>query len=156
MFSILQGYINLDGACVLDLYSGSGALAFEALSRGARHAICIEQSRAAAGIIHENAKALDVSARCTIVVGAVERIVGRMAQFGKFDIVFADPPYAEIPSGKLQLAMAQLKISQRLEVGGLLVLEHASKDMSPTVEGLECAESRHYGDTCISIYLPSA
>ena len=83
-----------EGARVLDLYAGSGALAFEALSRGAAEAIVVEQGRDAIAAIRENARALDVADRVEIVGSRVEKALSSVK--GPFDLVFLDPPYIEV------------------------------------------------------------
>jgi 16S rRNA (guanine966-N2)-methyltransferase len=86
---------SFDGARVLDLYAGSGAVGLEALSRGAAHALMVEADQAAVRVIRANIEAVGLPG-AEVVTGRVERLVGRRpagAQ-GSYDIVFADPPYA--------------------------------------------------------------
>jgi 16S rRNA (guanine966-N2)-methyltransferase len=84
---------RLPGGRVLDAYAGSGALGFEALSRGAAEAVFVESGREAAAAIRENARGLGVEDRCRLVQGdAVTLLEGRRLQ-GPFAWVFADPPW---------------------------------------------------------------
>lgn len=133
---------------VLDLYAGSGALAFEALSRGAGEAVLVEEAPQAVATIRENARALDVLSRTNIVKGDVRRALAKID--GSFELVLVDPPYAEVraPAFAEVLAAAASKIV----AGGALVLEHASADAPPDVFGLTIDRSRRHGDTTLTIY----
>lgn len=137
-----------EGARVLDLYAGSGALAFEALSRGASEAVLVEEAPAAIAIIRENARALDVETRAKIVRGSVERVLARVE--GTFDVVLADPPYADVRERGFDDVLRGA--AEKLAPGGALVLEHASTDRPPEVPGLTFDRSRRYGDTSVSLY----
>jgi 16S rRNA (guanine966-N2)-methyltransferase len=84
-----------DGLRVLDLYAGTGALAFEALSRGASHATLVESDAKAAQVIERNAAELGCTDRCTLLREDVQRLLRQPRQLhGPFDLVFSDPPYA--------------------------------------------------------------
>ena len=131
---------------VLDLYAGTGALAFEALSRGAREACVVEHAKEALAVIRENSAALD--AQLLVIATRVERAVATLAS--DFDLVFADPPYADVRTPPFRLLLAIL--STKLAIGARLVLEHASADEAPTIEGLFLYRSRLYGDTALSFY----
>lgn len=87
LFDILAG--RVEGATFVDAYAGTGAVGIEALSRGAREAIFIERSRAAADVIRQNLISLGVEARAQVIVGKTQAALGRLVA----DIVFLDPPY---------------------------------------------------------------
>ena len=91
LFNILQP--RIDGARVLDVFAGTGAVALEALSRGAVAATCIESDRRAAALIAENAALCGESERCVIIRDVVERALQQPLPGGPFDIVVLDPPY---------------------------------------------------------------
>jgi 16S rRNA (guanine(966)-N(2))-methyltransferase RsmD len=136
---------NLDGASVLDLYAGTGALGIEALSRGASHVVFVDRSQASARAIHRNLVALDVSARARVVRGDVRGALRRLADERlRFDLVLADPPY----EGEDVAAPLALLVS-----GGLLapdatvVVERSRRHSLPAIEGLVSRDSRRYGDT---------
>lgn len=138
-----------DGPRVLDLYAGSGALAFEALSRGASAAVLVEQGREALAAIRENARALEAEALVRVLAGKVDRALEKLE--GPFGIVFADPPYADVRAAGFATILAT---AARLVVhDGALVLEHASSDAAPEVAGLALDRSRRHGDTTISLYV---
>lgn len=143
------GGLDGEGPRVLDLFAGSGALAFEALSRGASAAVLVEQGRDAVLAIRTNARALDADRLVQVVPGKVERSLDKVA--GPFGVIFVDPPYADVrePSFAGLLARA----GELLARGGALVLEHASTDAPPTITGLALDRSRKHGDTTLTLYV---
>jgi len=84
---------SIHEAKVLDLFAGSGALGFEALSRGAAQVVFVESSRSIAKLIHENIRSLEVMHRAKVLGVPVERAWKRLKKEVPFDLVFADPPY---------------------------------------------------------------
>jgi 16S rRNA (guanine966-N2)-methyltransferase len=136
------------GIRVLDLYAGTGALAFEALSRGATQAVLVEHGRDAIAAIRKNARSLGAEGEVLLFDTKVERALPKIE--GRFGVVFLDPPYADVQTpgfaGTLEKAGALLV------PGGALVLEHASTDEAPAVSGLDLDRSRRYGDTTLSLY----
>lgn len=149
IFSILaSGGLLSPGARVLDLYAGSGALGLEAVSRGAREAVLVEQAREALAAIRENVRALDVEDRVRVVSARVERALAQLE--GPFDVVFLDPPYADVPSDafvKVLEGAAGLTSDH-----GAIVLEHASGDAPPVTPSLEVDRTRLYGDTAVTVF----
>ena len=150
LFSMLvsDGLIGDDGPRVLDLYAGTGALAFEALSRGASAAVLVEHAREAVAAIRKNARALGVGSELVLFDTKVERALLKIE--GPFGIVFLDPPYADVPAPSFGAVLA--RAAALLGPGGALVLEHASPDEPPAVPGLELDRTRRYGDTSVSLY----
>jgi len=136
-----------DGGAVLDLYAGTGALALEALSRGADRAVCVEADARAAEVIRRNAEACGFADRVEIRRGRVEDVVARLPR-GAFSLAFVDPPYREGPEGALALLGAVLA------PGARVVAEHdARRHPADRVGDLALADRREYGDTGISIYV---
>jgi len=78
---------------VLDLYSGSGALGFEAISRGADYVVFVENASSAIGAIKKNIDSLQVKEKCRLLAYPVERVWTKLEADSPFDLVFADPPY---------------------------------------------------------------
>lgn len=155
LFSMLvaDGHLgDEEGPRVLDLFAGSGALAFEALSRGATAAVLVEQGRDAVLAIRANARALDADRVVQVVTGRVERSLEKLG--GPFGIVFADPPYADVRAAGFADLLA--RAGQLVIPGGALVLEHASTDPAPEVAGLTLDRSRKHGDTTVSLYVRSS
>lgn len=144
LFSILGPAVR--GARVLDLYAGTGALALEALSRGARSATCVERSPAALAALERNVRELELGDRVTVVRGDALAYARRLrGEADRFDLVFCDPPYAD-PSEPILADVA----------GGTwwttaAVLEHAATQPPATPEGLS-ADTRRYGDTGVTIF----
>jgi 16S rRNA (guanine(966)-N(2))-methyltransferase RsmD len=153
LFSFLTVQGALEGAAVLDLYAGTGALSFEALSRGAKTAVLVEPSRDAREAIRANAVALRVEGAIEVVPVTVERAGSRVAARSPFDLVFADPPYADVASGAVRRALTALLQDRQLVLpGGLLLLEHGKRDEPPELPGLDLHHTRQYGDTSIAVY----
>lgn len=151
LFNILGQW--LDGEAVLDLYAGTGALALEALSRGAGRAVLVDSGREALRLCRENAAALGLAERTEIVAAAVDaRTLARLR--GPFQLVFADPPYAaQTPQGVLELVGA----SGLLAAEGRLVLEHDKRAEAPEAcAGLVREDQRRFGDTVVSLYRPAS
>lgn len=157
LFSILQSRVELEGARVLDLYAGTGALAFEAMSRGATHAVLVEKDRAALDALRENRRALGLDDTTQVLTVSVEHCEAR----GPFEVVFADPPYADVRSGVAVRALERMaaRLAGAYEGGGepagaraIWVLEHDSKDEAPVIAGLTWSDTRVYGDTALSFF----
>jgi 16S rRNA (guanine966-N2)-methyltransferase len=137
-----------DGARVLDLYAGTGALAFEALSRGASSAVLVEHARDAVTAIRKNAHALGLGSEILLFDTKVERALLKIE--GPFGIVFLDPPYADVRAPSFTAILA--RAAALLGPGGALVLEHASPDEPPVIPGLELDRTRKYGDSSVTLY----
>lgn len=136
------------GPRVLDLYAGSGALGFEALSRGASRVVFVETARPALTAIRENAEALAVTGDTEILALRADRALAK-DELGPFELVLLDPPYADVKERAFTEILAAA--AKRLVEGGVLVLEHASND-EPSVPGLEVDRRRRHGDTTLSLF----
>jgi 16S rRNA (guanine966-N2)-methyltransferase len=126
LFSILADEIV--DARVLDLFAGTGAIGFEALSRGASWATFVELHAPTAQAIRQTAVDLGVERRCSVVCAPAEKAVTRVA--GRFDFVYADPPYALPPP---HLTFGTLRTRGAIDAGSILVYEH--RDGGPAFEG---------------------
>ena len=145
LFNILQSRIA--GARFLDVFAGTGAVALEALSRGAAGATCVESDRRAAGLIAENAALCREVDRCVIIREVVERALLKPLPGGPFDIVLLDPPY---DYAQLDAAVANAA-AQRAE-GGIVILEHASRVIPPQPAGLALTRTVTSGDSALTFY----
>ncbi len=142
LFSRLEHFGYIQGCVVLDLYAGSGALALEALSRGATAAVAVEAHGGAVKIISANASALELPLQ--VVNAKVDTyLTGLNAQ--QFDLVFLDPPYdlsEESLAKTLELLVAHLKDD------AMVVVERAVRSAQPLwPAGLELDDERKWGDT---------
>ncbi len=146
LFSVLG---DVSDAQVLDLYAGTGALGIEALSRGARRAVFVENGRPALAVLRENLASLDLGAASRVVAQPVLRALEGLAAEGPFDLVLLDPPYAALAEAGRVLAALPGKLAAP---EGRVVLEHASRDAPPVIAGLSLAFTRAYGDTAIALY----
>ncbi len=142
---------DLAGKRVLDVFAGSGALGFEALSRGASHVTFVDRSNGALAVVRANAAALDVAARVELQRGEARSVLRRLAGKAAFDLVFLDPPYA---SGALGGALVGLVAARLLAADGCVVVESDRRKAPGEVEGLAVIDERRYGDTLITWYVP--
>ena len=141
---------DLQGARVLDLYAGTGALGIEALSRGAARAVFVETARPALAALRANIDALALHEVSKVVALPVERAAADLAREGAFDLVLVDPPYSA--SGETPEIVTTLLRAGAIGDGARVVLEHASRDSPPDCTGLERVSTRTYGDTAITTY----
>lgn len=132
---------DLEDARVLDLFSGSGALGLEALSRGARHVTFVEKARGALEVLRGNVGLLDAGDRCRIVRGDAMAFVQGLGP-NEFDLVLADPPYDRGYAQELLSRFAERPFAKELWV------EHRSKETLPALPTLR---HRRYGDTTLSV-----
>lgn len=139
---------SLEGAAVLDLYAGTGALGIEALSRGAETAVFVERSAHSLSTLRANLEGLGLSTCTRIVPGDVPKVLARLGRGDeRFDLVLLDPPYA---SGELGRALRALIQARVLAEGAMVVVESSRRHPVPAVEGLAALDERCYGDTVIT------
>lgn len=154
LFAALEAVFDFDGIHVLDLYAGSGALGFEALSRGASVVTFIESDRRAVEVLRANASALGL-AGATVVGGPVESVLAGEPEHG-YDIVLIDPPYA-LPNEALGGVLGNLVRRGWLAADALVVVERAARDGEPDwPDGLRPMRTRRYGDTAVHWAGPSS
>ncbi len=139
LFSMLTSRLGtFEGLRIADLYAGSGALAFEALSRGAARAVLIENDRAALTAIETNAAKLGATAAVEIRAMSA----ARLPRQAPFDLIFADPPYAKDMGSAVAKAVAE---AEWLSPGGWLAIETAKGDQVEAPEGLTIDATRNVG-----------
>jgi 16S rRNA (guanine966-N2)-methyltransferase len=139
LFSTLSSLLDLDGARVLDLYAGSGAVGLEALSRGAAGATLVEADVRAAAVIRRNAEAVGLPG-ARVVVDRVERFLA--GDRGTYDVVFLDPPYATADDVVARVLGA---VAPRL--AGVVVVERSVRSPEPAwPEGVGRVRERRYGE----------
>ena len=147
LFNILNG--RVEDAEVLDLFGGTGALALEALSRGAARAVIVDSSRAAIEAIRRNAGNVlkDALAERALILktdyrSAISALNGR-----RFDLVFLDPPYRMLEA--YPDAIERLWKAGALSEGAVIVAERRQDAVIRVPEGFEIYDTRHYGETSI-------
>jgi 16S rRNA (guanine966-N2)-methyltransferase len=137
----------VDGASVLDLYAGSGAMGLEALSRGAASAVFVEAEAGAARAIERNLDKLRLTGATLVRQDALTALATEAAAGRTFDLVFADPPYEAWPELERRLAPYLAGI---LAPDGLLVVETAAK-LEPGLQ-LPLRTSRRYGAARLTLF----
>ncbi|QFR34036.1 16S rRNA (guanine(966)-N(2))-methyltransferase RsmD [Ancylobacter sp. TS-1] len=137
-----------DGARVLDLFAGTGALGLEALSRGARFAVFVDEAPEPRALIRANVE--------TLGVGGITRIfrrdatkLGTALASDSFDLVFCDPPYGRGLAGK---ALESARAGNWLAPGALVIVEEATEAAFAAPDGFEELERRRY-DASEAIFL---
>lgn len=148
LFNILSR--DLPGALVLDLFAGSGAMALEAISRGAASAVLCDHSAAAGKIIRKNIELLRADAKCTYIQADYKAAL-KWPGIGPFTLVFLDPPYNQ-PALYTQ-ALEQL-IGRSLLAPGARVLIEYEKNRPEIPESFEIADERGYGRTKVAFLEP--
>jgi 16S rRNA (guanine(966)-N(2))-methyltransferase RsmD len=150
LFAVLG---DLTGARVLDVYAGSGALGIEAVSRGASRSVLVEAARPALAVIGKNVAALGLGAEVRVIARRVGQALASVREHAPFDLVLADPPYADVPSGALARELGPLLRAEGvLAEDARVVVEHAARDAPPALEGLAIVDERRWGDTRVTIY----
>ncbi len=140
---------DLSGDLVLDLFAGSGALAIEALSRGAKRAVLVESDKRAAAVIAANLEALGLTApEAQLIRSSAAQALGAAQRRGDtYDLVFLDPPYSQAAALGPQLSAS---ISTILADNARVVSE--SDRRQPLELELPMIDERRYGDTLIRIH----
>ncbi len=150
LFNILAHGIEgleIEGARVLDLFAGTGALGVEALSRGAAYCLFVEDNADARGIIRENIEALGLTGASKVWRRDATKL-GTAASMPPFQLLFADPPYGK---GLGELALAAAAAGGWLSAGAVCVLEERA-DAEPVLPAAFAAlDRRVYGDTALHI-----
>ncbi len=149
LFSALEARMDLDGAAVLDLYAGSGAVGLESLSRGAAHVLLVENDARAARVIARNVTTVGLPGavvRTATVAGTVSAPPDR-----EYDLVFADPPYA-VSDAEVGTVLRRLVDGGWLADDALVVVERSSRSPDtawPT--GLSPVKSWTYGEARVDL-----
>ncbi|MGV3661966.1 MAG: 16S rRNA (guanine(966)-N(2))-methyltransferase RsmD [Prosthecobacter sp.] len=151
LFSMIGEVVQ--GAQVLDLFSGTGAFGLECLSRGAESVMMVEGNRQACEVIKRNAAKTRLTTGATVRQGDVFRVVEQLSAEGKtFDLIFADPPYAHTANDEDLTAklLAQEDLPALLKPDGNLILESLfSKRQATNWPGWQVLTDRTYGSTRI-------
>lgn len=148
LFSTLAASMRLDGARVLDLYAGTGAVGLEALSRGAATAVLVESHRRALAALRRNVETVGLPG--AHVVGQPVGTFVATAPEQPFDLVFADPPYALDPA-RLHAVLSRLATPGWLAPDAFLVVERSARNASSdwSFDFLTPAGEKRYGDSLL-------
>ena len=145
IFNLIQNYVA--GARVLDMFAGSGALSFEAISRGAEYAVILDSDKRSIELIKKNINELKFENLCEVKETSCFDYVKSCHQ--KFDIIFLDPPYNK---GFIEPALTAISGYDLLNESGIVLLESDNTDFKNEFPGLAMEKQRRYGRTFITVY----
>lgn len=146
IFDILSTRVDFSECAVLDLFSGSGSLGLEALSRGATHVTFVERSKQALAVLDRNIRSLDCESRTTVHQADVFWYLKNAPR--SFDLVFVDPPYGLDQIGDLPAAVAASRVSAP---GTYVVMEHNSTSTVPVPQESFETIRKTFGQTIVLI-----
>ena len=144
LFNVLQNWVNFNGLRVLDLFSGTGALGLEALSRGAQHATFVENGRVGQKLIQQNITLMRASDCTTLLTQDATKLIPG----AHCDLVFLDPPYGQSLG---EQALTSARAQGWIAPDALIVFEEASA-MAP--EGFIMQDTRKFGGTTLTLLSP--
>lgn len=146
LFSIIQ--FDIPGTRVLDLFGGTGQLGIEALSRGAKSAVFVDAGDNACALIKENLRRCKMEQDARVIRSDYLEYLNRCCE--TFDIIFLDPPYAEV---FLENALKKITEIDILQTGGIIVAERpAGKELPWNFPGFSRSRDYKYGKTLLTLY----
>lgn len=145
VFNLIQGFVA--DSSVLDLFGGSGALGFEAMSRGAGKVVFVDADKASIDVIKKNAASLNFGDAVRILHMTYQDFFKTSKEC--FDLIFLDPPYNK---GFIEPVLADIVKNKRLSEKGIIVLESDSTDMHYEFDGLSVIKQKKYGRSYITVY----
>jgi 16S rRNA (guanine966-N2)-methyltransferase len=145
LFNVLG---DIEGLSILDAYAGSGAIAYEAISRGAQYAMAIEKSVLAYRAIKRNIDTLNLEGDVKATRANISTWSDNNADM-EFDVVIADPPYDDIKPNVLE------KLVQNLKSGGTYVLSWPGSEEIESIKGLQIIQHSDYGDSKLVFFRKS-
>lgn len=138
---------------ILDLFSGSGSIALEALSRGARHATFVDQADWAVRVIRKNIQTLQLESQSTVLQTDILKAIAKLEkQNERFSIIFVDPPFF---SGWVKKALIRLDRSDIVLPFAQVIVGHPAKEPLPEpdeLKVLKCVRTKKIGQACLSFY----
>lgn len=143
--AIFNALGDLQGLTIVDLYSGSGAISIEAVSRGATQVFAVELDKEAASTIHRNIESLDIKKYVSVYNSSVAGW-SRRNQTKQYDVLILDPPYDKLHMATLVKAFSHVKKD------GLVVLSFPGHEAILEMRGFEIIQSKHYGDSQLIFY----
>lgn len=145
IFSMIAEHIPK--ASVLDMFSGSGALSLEMISRGAERAVLIDKDKRSVEVIKKNISSLGFEDSCEVLNASCFDYIRRSNE--RFDVIFLDPPYNK---GFIEEALGAIIKNGALAPDGIIVLESDNTDFRNEFPGLEMWKQKRYGRTYITVY----
>lgn len=146
VFSAVQ--FEIQNASFLDLFAGSGQMGIEALSRGARSAVFVDGRREACKLVRENLKQTGFEKQAQVIQSDYLAYLEHCRE--KFDLIFLDPPYAEV---FLENSLKKISEIDILSDCGIIICERpAEKQLEMVIPGLIRCKDYRYGKTCVTIY----
>jgi len=142
---------SFQDCAVLDIFSGTGNLSIESLSRGARSAVLVDNSKDAIRLIYQNLELTGLLSQCQIIKQDVVRFLKKrvIQQKDRFHFIFADPPYFE----DYQYIFDYIGSDNLLENGGFFILEHSTRnDVDAHYSSVLIEKTKVLGDTAVSFY----
>lgn len=154
MFSRLDSMGLVENASVLDLFAGTGALGFEAVSRGAKSLTLVEKDRQAAALLNQNSKQINLALAKAGITAEIQVQETEAKKFlakssARFDLVFIDPPYE---FGNEQLQEIITLLTHNLTPAAILVIERSSKTAKTAFTNFQLVSEKNYGDTAVSFF----
>lgn len=147
IFSILEN-MTKDWTYALDLFSGSGAMGIEALSRGAGWVDFVERERRSCDIIKENLERTKLQAQAHVYCCSVSKAISFLDK--EYSIIIMDPPYADTSIGEVITGLANSKL---VGANSVVVITHSPRlTLQPAYDGLKMIKEHRHGDSCIAIY----
>lgn len=147
--AIFNSIGDISDTTVLDAYAGTGALCFEALSRGAKSALALEIDARVAQVLRDNVAKLGLEDRCS-VTRVNCRTWSRRNDGAVFDIVFCDPPFDALDESVLS------ELVHHVNQDGIMIVSFSSRLETPAIEGADLVDCRVYGDQSIGYYKVSS
>lgn len=146
LFSIIN--FDVPNAHVLDLFGGTGQLGIEALSRGAKSAVFVDAGDPACRLIRENLRRTKLEGQGRVVRSDYLQFLSACSE--KFDIIFLDPPYAEV---FLENSLKKISEIDILQTGGIIITERPlGKELLLNFEGYTRSRDYKYGNTLLTLY----
>lgn len=145
IFNLIQN--DVAGARVLDMFAGTGALSFEAISRGAEYAVLLDSDKRSVELIKKNMHELKFEDSCDVKETSCFDYVKSCRQ--KFDIIFLDPPYNK---GYIEPALTAISEYGLLNESAIVLLESDNTDFKNEFPGLTMEKQRRYGRTFVTVY----
>jgi len=147
IFNIVAPYI--EGATVIDLFAGSGAIGIEALSRGAAHVTFVDREERGLAILRQNLDTLGLKQRARVIRADVARWIEASAdELQAADLIILDPPYGDAVFDRTLLAI------DRSASGATVVAEYSRRQQLPAMSRLQLGRERRYGDTMLAVLRP--